>query len=79
MRRSATRQRALAAGYRSGLEEEMAENLKERGITFTYEEEKIKWLDSKVRTYTPELSYTRVLKVPMRTGVIVTASCTQIK
>ena len=42
MRRSATRQRALAAGYRSGLEEEMAENLKERGITFTYEEEKIK-------------------------------------
>lgn len=32
----------------------MAENLKERGITFTYEEEKIKWLDSKVRTYTPD-------------------------
>ena len=54
MRRSATRQRAMAAGYRSGLEEAMAENLKERGITFTYEEEKIKWLDSKVRTYTPD-------------------------
>ena len=32
----------------------MAENLKERGIAFTYEEEKIKWLDSKVRTYTPD-------------------------
>jgi hypothetical protein len=54
MRKSATRQRALAAGYRSGLEEAMAENLKERGIGFTYEEEKIKWLDSKVRTYTPD-------------------------
>jgi len=32
----------------------MATNLAERGITFTYEEEKIKWLDSKVRTYTPD-------------------------
>ena len=54
MSKSSTRQRALAAGYRSGLEEAMAENLKERGIVFTYEEEKIKWLDSKVRTYTPD-------------------------
>jgi len=54
MKRSSTRRRAIAAGYRSGLEEAMAENLKERGITFTYEEEKIKWLDSKVRTYTPD-------------------------
>lgn len=54
MSKSATRRRAIAAGYRSGLEEDMAANLKERGITFTYEEEKIKWLDSKVRTYTPD-------------------------
>ena len=54
VRKSATRRRAIAAGYRSGLEEDMATNLKERGITFTYEEEKIKWLDSKVRTYTPD-------------------------
>lgn len=54
MRYSKTRQRAMAAGYRSGLEEAMATNLKERGISFTYEEEKIKWLDSKVRTYTPD-------------------------
>lgn len=44
----------IAAGYRSGLEEEMANNLKERGVSFTYEEEKIKWLDSKERTYTPD-------------------------
>jgi hypothetical protein len=54
MKKSSTRQRAIQAGYRSGLEEDMAENLKERGIGFTYEEEKIKWLDSKVRTYTPD-------------------------
>ena len=54
MRKSATRKRAMAAGYRSGLEETTAENLKERGISFTYEEDKIKWLDSKERTYTPD-------------------------
>ena len=44
----------IAAGYRSGLEESMAINLKERGVGFTYEEEKIRWLDSKERTYTPD-------------------------
>lgn len=54
VRNTATRKRAIAAGYRSGLEEAMAENLKERGISFTYEKDKIKWLDSKERTYTPD-------------------------
>tara|TARA_R110001632_G_scaffold57945_2_gene141480 strand:- start:5 stop:382 length:378 start_codon:yes stop_codon:yes gene_type:complete len=44
----------MAAGYRSGLEENMAINLEERGVSFTYEEVKIKWLDSKVRNYTPD-------------------------
>lgn len=44
----------ITAGYRSGLEESMAINLKERGVGFTYEEEKIRWLDSKERTYTPD-------------------------
>tara|TARA_R110000787_G_scaffold67664_3_gene151578 strand:- start:3649 stop:4056 length:408 start_codon:yes stop_codon:yes gene_type:complete len=52
--RGATRKRAIQAGYRSGLEEATAENLKERGISFTYEEDKIKWLDSKERSYTPD-------------------------
>lgn len=52
--KSSVRKRAMAAGYRSGLEENMAINLKERGVSFTYEEDKIKWLDSKVRTYTPD-------------------------
>lgn len=52
--KSSIRKRAMAAGYRSGLEENMAIDLKERGVSFTYEEVKIKWLDSKVRNYTPD-------------------------
>ena len=44
----------IAAGYRSGLEEQTAQHLKELGVEFTYEQEKIKWLDSKTRTYTPD-------------------------
>ena len=43
-----------ANGHRSGLEDRMADDLTERGVGFTYEETKIKWLDSKVRTYTPD-------------------------
>ena len=52
--RSSTRKRALKAGYRSGLEEQTAEDLKKREVPFSYEERKIKWLDSKIRTYTPD-------------------------
>ena len=48
------RQRALRAGYRSGLEQDTAKFLKKRGIGFTYEEMKIKWVDSKTKTYTPD-------------------------
>ena len=48
------RQVALKAGFRSGLEEDLAADLKERGVEFTYEEEKIEWLDMKVRKYTPD-------------------------
>ena len=46
--------RGIQEGYRSGLEESTAANLKERGVSFTYEEEKIKWTDLKIRTYTPD-------------------------
>lgn len=46
--------RGIQEGYRSGLEESTAENLIERGVSFTYEEEKIKWTDLKIRTYTPD-------------------------
>jgi|TARA_R100000951_G_scaffold18342_2_gene14706 hypothetical protein len=48
------RQRALRAGYRSGLEQDTAKFLKKRGIGFTYEELKIKWVDPKTKTYTPD-------------------------
>ena len=52
--KSSTRKSALKAGYRSGLEEQTAKDLKKREVPFSYEERKIKWLDSKVRTYTPD-------------------------
>ena len=49
-----TRQKAIKAGYRSGLEEQTAKMLKEKKVKFTYEETKIKWEDFKIRTYTPD-------------------------
>lgn len=48
------RKRAIQAGYRSGLEEDISKELTEKGIDFTYEKLKIEWLDSKLRTYTPD-------------------------
>lgn len=45
---------ALKAGYRSGFEDDTAKYLKEKGVKFTYEEERIQWLDSKTRHYTPD-------------------------
>ena len=48
------RKRAIQAGYRSGLEEDISKELTEKGIDFTYETLKIEWLDSKLRTYTPD-------------------------
>ena len=53
-RKLTVRERAIKAGYRSGLEEQTAIYLKKKGVTFTYEEQKIKWDDFKVRTYTPD-------------------------
>lgn len=54
VRNSATRKRAIQAGYRSGLEEATGINLKGRNIGFEYEKMKITWLDSKERSYTPD-------------------------
>ena len=48
------RSQAIKAGYRSGLEEDMAADLAQRDIKFTYEKVKVSWLDSQVRTYTPD-------------------------
>lgn len=53
-RKSSTRQRALKAGYRSGLEEDTAKYLRKRNVVFEYETKKIKWEDNKIRTYTPD-------------------------
>jgi hypothetical protein len=46
--------RGIQAGYRSGLEEDTAAYLKKKKVKFTYEKEKIKWVDLKIRTYTPD-------------------------
>ncbi len=45
---------ALKKGFRSGFEDEVAKDLKKKKIKFTYEKEKIKWVDLRVRTYTPD-------------------------
>jgi len=49
-----TRQQAIKAGYRSGLEEQTAKMLKKKKVKYTYEETKIKWEDFRIRTYTPD-------------------------
>jgi len=46
--------KGILEGYRSGLEEVTAKDLTDRGIDFTYEKFKIKWVDLKHRTYTPD-------------------------
>ena len=57
---SRNRLKGIQAGYRSGLEEDMAKYLKKLKIKFTYEKEKIKWVD---------LNFTKVLRVLMVIGV----------
>ena len=49
-----TRSRAIKAGYRSGFEDDTAKYLKKKGIKFTYEKERITWLDVKTRHYKPD-------------------------
>lgn len=54
-RTSKSRYHGIQAGYRSGLEETVAEDLKKRGIDARYEEVKIKYTKpSKPSTYTPD-------------------------
>jgi len=48
------RLRGIQEGYRSGLEVDTANYLKKRNIPFTYEKTKIKWIDLRTRTYTPD-------------------------
>lgn len=49
-----TRQRAIKAGYRSGLEETISTQLKTLKVPVLYETEKIKYIINEVRTYTPD-------------------------
>lgn len=52
---SAVRQRAIAEGYRSGLEETIAEDLTSKGVGYKYEELVIGYIDpEKNRKYTPD-------------------------
>ena len=51
---SKVRQRALKAGYRSGLEETIALQLTSLSVPVMYETEKIKYEVNEVRSYTPD-------------------------
>ena len=50
----ATTRHAIKHGYRSGLEETIAKDLREAGISFLYEDKKITYQVNQVRTYTPD-------------------------
>ena len=49
-----SRFRGIKEGYRSGIELDLAKHLDKLGIAYTYEKQKIKWVDLKHRTYTPD-------------------------
>ena len=48
------RQRAIKAGYRSGLEETISQQLTKLSVPVLYETEKVKYVVNEVRTYTPD-------------------------
>ena len=48
------RQRAIKNGYRSGLEDQISQELRDKGVDFEYETMKIKWVLHKNKTYTPD-------------------------
>lgn len=50
----ATTKYAIKHGYRSGLEDKISKDLKERGVKFEYETFKIKYEVNENRTYTPD-------------------------
>ena len=51
---SERRRHAIKNGYRSGLEEDISNDLKDRGVGFEYEKLKIKWTLLESKTYTPD-------------------------
>ena len=53
------RQSALQRGYRSGLEEDVADSLRARDVSFTFEEMKLTWHKPATKhTYTPDFVIT---------------------
>jgi len=48
------RQQAIKHGYRSGLEDDISEDLKQRGVAFGYETTKINWVLHRNKSYTPD-------------------------
>lgn len=52
--KSKVRQKAVDAGFRSGLEQRIAEQLEALGIPVVYEEDKLDYLVEEVRKYTPD-------------------------
>jgi len=51
---SKRRQHAIRNGYRSGLEDDISVDLKDRGVSFESETLKIKWTLLENKTYTPD-------------------------
>ena len=51
---SERRRHAIKNGYRSGLEDDIAKDLKDRGVDFEYEKLKVQWQLIENKTYTPD-------------------------
>ena len=58
MATSERRRHAIKNGYRSGLEDDISKDLKDRGVPFEYETMKIYWELSEVKSYTPDFYIT---------------------
>ena len=60
---SSTRRRAIAKGYRSGLEEKVSRQIADAGLTVDYETDKVKYIwPEREATYTPDF------KLPSKDG-----------
>jgi hypothetical protein len=51
---SERRRHAIKNGYRSGLEDDIAKDLNDRGVEFEYEKLKVQWQLLENKTYTPD-------------------------
>lgn len=55
MKKLSPRQRALAAGYRSGLEDQVSRNLNAKGVAFSYESHVVRYVKpARNARYTPD-------------------------